>query len=203
MNNINRINDIDLITIPQTLTAKECKYLIELASPTLKTSGVVADQKVQEDVRDATGTWLSDYQLPLTHPIRLKINQALKSLSGLDYRHFEYIHIVKYGPGGKYEPHWDWFTEEQGNSYSEANFNEWGNRTSTFLIYLNEDCVGGETAFPNIGKTVTPQTGKSVFWRNLDATGKPLENSLHAGQPVISGEKYILVIWVREKQIHQ
>jgi len=51
----------------------------------------------------------------------------------------------------------------------------------TFMIYLNDDFEGGETAFSNF--KVKSQTGDGLFF------SQELE---HAGLPIISGRKYVL-----------
>lgn len=51
----------------------------------------------------------------------------------------------------------------------------------TFMIYLNDDFEGGETAFRGI--EIKPRTGDGLlFFQELE----------HAGLPIISGRKYIL-----------
>jgi hypothetical protein len=63
---------------------------------------------------------------------------------------------------------------------------------------LNDDFTGGETEFPKKDTSVTPQTGRLLIWRNLNEDGTLDYDSLHAGLPVLSGEKNIAIVWVRE-----
>jgi len=72
-----------------------------------------------------------------------------------------------------------------------------GQRAKSALVYLNDDFTGGETEFPKINIRVSPQKGKLVLWDNTFEDGNPDHDSLHAGLPVISGTKYIAVIWIR------
>jgi prolyl 4-hydroxylase len=48
---------------------------------------------------------------------------------------------------------------------------------------------------------VTPEMGKLVVWKNLNDDMSINLNSLHAGLPVTEGEKWICIIWVRERKI--
>ncbi|MHB1269035.1 MAG: prolyl hydroxylase family protein, partial [Acidithiobacillus ferriphilus] len=41
--------------------------------------------------------------------------------------------------------------------------------------------------------------GTGILFRNTDAQNLQLRESLHAGLPVIDGEKWIASIWIREK----
>lgn len=51
----------------------------------------------------------------------------------------------------------------------------------TFMIYLNDDFEGGETAFDTI--KITPKTGDGLFF---------FQELEHAGLPILKGRKYIL-----------
>ena len=77
-----------------------------------------------------------------------------------------------------------------------------GNRTHTALFYLNDDFEGGETEFPKLDIKVKPELGKLLLWTNMNDDGTLDYDSLHAGLPVIEGEKWILVIWVREQKFY-
>jgi hypothetical protein len=53
----------------------------------------------------------------------------------------------------------------------------------TFLIYLNQGMSGGETAFPEQGQCIVPQTGMALLFQH------PI---LHEGCAVREGKKYVL-----------
>lgn len=69
----------------------------------------------------------------------------------------------------------------------------------TFLIYLNEEYEGGETAFPAIGLRYRGRAGDALFWANLDQQQLPDPLTLHAGLPPTSGEKWVFSQWIRER----
>ena len=48
-----------------------------------------------------------------------------------------------------------------------------GQRTWTFMVYLNDVEEGGHTAFVNIGLFIPPKRGMAVLWNNLKADGTP------------------------------
>lgn len=72
---------------------------------------------------------------------------------------------------------------QQFNWHYDAPYRRNQNEQSfyTFMIYLNDDFKGGETAFR--GFEVKPNIGEGIFF------SQELE---HAGLPVLSGRKYIL-----------
>jgi predicted 2-oxoglutarate/Fe(II)-dependent dioxygenase YbiX len=83
--------------------------------------------------------------------------------------------LVRYKPGGHYVPHTD------------AGVDEFANRYFTVLCYLNQDFEGGKTSFPSLNYAATPQTGKAIIFP---------ASYLHCAEPVVSGEKLILLSWV-------
>jgi predicted 2-oxoglutarate/Fe(II)-dependent dioxygenase YbiX len=83
--------------------------------------------------------------------------------------------LVRYKPGGHYVPHTD------------AGADEFANRYFTVLCYLNQDFEGGKTSFPSLNYAATPRAGKALIF---PAT------YLHCAEPVVRGEKLILLSWV-------
>lgn len=53
----------------------------------------------------------------------------------------------------------------------------------TLMVYLDEDCDGGETDFPEQGRRVAPRTGTALWFQHA---------LLHAGLPVTRGVKHTL-----------
>jgi prolyl 4-hydroxylase len=72
-----------------------------------------------------------------------------------------------------------------------------GNRTWTFMVYLNEGMSGGATRFTEIGATFQPKVGLALLWNNLNPDGTPNPATKHCGEPVTSGHKVIVTKWFR------
>ena len=105
--------------------------------------------------------------------------------------------IASYGLGGRYEPHYD-HTEpaSEGGSGVKQTFGSLGNRLATLMVYLREPLAGGATVFTRRNLTVWPHRGDLLFWWNLLPDGTGDRSTLHAGCPVLSGEKWIANKWV-------
>lgn len=73
-----------------------------------------------------------------------------------------------------------------------------GDRTATFMFYLNTVEAGGSTAFPVIGKRVQAQRNTAVFWYNLLPDGTPDNRTLHAACPVLLGQKWVTNRWFHD-----
>lgn len=54
----------------------------------------------------------------------------------------EDIQVLRYEPGQKYEPHYDYFVDK-------VNIARGGHRIATVLMYLTDVEKGGETVFPS------------------------------------------------------
>lgn len=91
---------------------------------------------------------------------------------------------------------WQLLKYEEGNQFL-AHFDNGGHlnkRLFTILIYLNDDYEGGTTTFPNINLTIKPKTGKMIIFKNLNK-GISDSKSLHSGDKIEKGTKYVLVSW--------
>jgi prolyl 4-hydroxylase len=95
--------------------------------------------------------------------------------------------VLSYAPGQEYRQHSDAIGGVAPNQQ----------RVLTFLVYLNEDYEGGETAFPAAGIKVRGRTGDGLLFRNASAEGVPDPCAVHAGLPVTSGAKLIASRWIR------
>ena len=83
----------------------------------------------------------------------------------------ERFRFYKYFPGQEFKPHQD------GSYY--RNIHEWS--SFTFMIYLNDDMIGGETKFNY--DSIKPETGKALIFKH---------ELVHSGSKVIEGVKYVL-----------
>jgi prolyl 4-hydroxylase len=70
-----------------------------------------------------------------------------------------------------------------------------GQRIASVVMYLNTPEEGGGTAFPEVGVTVTARRGSAAYFAYEAGDRK----SLHAGLPVIRGEKWIATKWLRQR----
>ena len=67
-------------------------------------------------------------------------------MSGLAKESMEQFQIANYGIGGQYNPHYDYFIDEE---------NMKNNRIATWLGYISEVQGGGGTAFPLLSLIVS------------------------------------------------
>ena len=172
------------------LSIKKCDELIAKSNDLLekaKTLGVEID-----GYRTALNAWI-----PNDDTLSIEIRQLISTEVNVPVENMERLSIIKYDTGGEYKEHHDFF--HPGQDYYDECMSKGGQRIKTALIYLNDGYEGGQTAFPIIGMTFQPKKGKAVFW-DSSINGELYYESLHAGLPVISGTKYIAVVWMRENK---
>ena len=182
---------------PQILEDRLCDYLVNLAAPQLVPSGVV-DPNTGKPLKTKLRTSSSmNFQLSMYDMVVGFTCRLLASLVGMQAVQAEPISVLRYLPGEEYKPHYDHFAvDEQGiPKVQDTN----GQRLVTVFAYLNEVAEGGETDFPRLSVRVRSSKGKAVAFLNCDAAGKPDPDTLHAGLPVIRGEKWLATLWFRER----
>lgn len=173
------------------MSEAECTALIDLARPRLARS-LTVDEKGRhqtDERRSSNGMFFRIGETPLVKTIEDRI----ATLLGIPVNHGEGLQILHYLPGQEYEPHYDWFDPTQPGFAAVTE--RGGQRIASVVMYLNTPEEGGGTGFPHAGLTVTALAGSAVYFAY--ETGD--EASLHAGLPVLKGEKWIATKWLRER----
>ena len=95
----------------------------------------------------------------------------------------------RYDPGQQYQPHHD---------FSDAGVVH--QRFLTLLLYISPAQEGGATSFPKAhsgrGLRVRPPKGSGVLFYSMLPDGNGDDLSLHAGEPVTVGRKWVCNLWV-------
>lgn len=123
----------------------------------------------------------------------IAINSLQEYFPDLNRDHMESMQITRYENDQMYVPHWDYFNVP---GYENTTDND---RRGTLIIYLNDNFGGGTTYFPRLGVHIHPRAGSAVFFR-YDYSPAENEETLHSGEPVSNGTKYIITIWIRNKK---
>jgi prolyl 4-hydroxylase len=125
------------------------------------------------------------------------LEQHLFELNGIDPALGEPVQGQRYTAGQEFKAHTDYF--EPGGVDYETYTAVAGQRTWTFMIYLNEPEAGGATRFKLVDKIFQPETGKLVCWNNWRPDGTLNAATLHHGMKVRKGVKYVITKWYRER----
>lgn len=179
------------VVLGNVLSDEECDALIALARPKMDVARVVdptTGQLEGHEARTSEGT----YFLVEENPFVAAIDRRLARLLQWPIENGEGLQILHYRPGGEYLPHFDFFDPSVPGATDAG-----GNRVATLIIYLQVPDEGGATRFSDIGFEVMPQKGAALFF-SYDRPS-PDTLTLHAGLPVIEGEKWIATRWMRER----
>ncbi|WP_338472579.1 2OG-Fe(II) oxygenase [Niallia sp. XMNu-256] len=187
INIIARYEEPLVVVLGSVLDDEECESLIQLSIDCLQRSKIGSTKEVS-DIRTSSGAFLTD----VNNPILERVEKRVSAIMGIPKEHGEGLHILNYKPGQEYKEHVDYFA-----STSKAAKN---NRISTLVLYLNDVDEGGTTFFPKLNLTVYPQKGMAVYFEYFYHDALVNELTLHAGTPVVKGEKWIATQWMRRQK---
>ncbi len=131
-------------------------------------------------------------------PFIRKLQRRIDDLLGINPAFGETLQGQRYLQGQEFKPHADWFPP--GSTDSERERKRGGQRSFTTMVYLNPVEDGGETDFPNLDLAIAPRPGTLLVWNNADPDGVPNPWTVHAGNPVIRGVKYVVTRWYRTRR---
>jgi prolyl 4-hydroxylase len=175
------------------LTESDCERLMQIGREHMQ-SATVTDEKSGEEVSHPNRVSQMAWPKREAYPILQRIAAGVARLTGTPQACQEPLQILRYLPGGEYKPHFDAFHADSPTLRCG------GNRQLTLILYLNAVQGGGETHFPELGITIYPLPGSGVLFGNLNAQGLREPLSLHAGNPVTQGEKWIATQWIRQRE---
>jgi prolyl 4-hydroxylase len=192
-----RLQQPVLALLSEVMSAEECKELIELARPRLKPSTIVDLQSGQDVVAAYRNSFGMFFRLRETEFIA-RLDRRISELMNLPVENGEGLQVLYYPTGAASAPHVDFL--QITNDANRASIARSGQRVSTMVTYLNDVPAGGETAFPELGWAATPCLGHAVYFEYCDTRGMVDWRSLHAGNPVLAGEKWVASKWMRQRR---
>ncbi|EAR62427.1 prolyl hydroxylase family protein [Neptuniibacter caesariensis] len=175
------------------LSPEECAQMIELIQHHQRPSTTTNETGHYKHYRTSKTCDLS----LLESTFVAEIDQRICKMLGIEPSYSEGIQGQWYDIGEEFKPHTDYFEPKSDEFLEHAEAR--GQRTWTFMIYLNNTQEGGGTFFPELGQRFLPSQGKAVIWNNLTTDGSPNPATLHHGEPVKRGYKAIITKWFRSK----
>lgn len=182
---------IELFDRPRFLTPELCTRLIALIDKDRRPS-TIADPNGDDYFRTS-----ETCDLDSEEPAVRELEAHLFRLNGIDLAHGEPVQGQRYAVGQEFKAHTDYF-EPGGQDFAKY-CSVAGQRTWTFMIYLNAVEAGGATRFKVVDKLFRPETGKLVCWNNHRPDGTLNAATLHHGMKVRKGVKYVITKWYRER----
>jgi len=172
--------DLEIFTINDFLTEEECDYLcseIEQNSTRSQVAGTGSEASSTSYTRTSSTSALS-----LSDSVVDQITERMSLELDIPKENGEKMQGQLYEVGQEFKHHYDYFTDDAYYNHCLAS----GQRTYTFMVYLNDTEEGGETNFLNLyNYSIKPKKGMAVVWKNSNGHGTENPASLHAGMPVI------------------
>ncbi len=187
-----------VLTFERFISPSICNWIIERARPTLQAARIINAKEGGaqiHDIRTNTGMGFSLIDTDLV----MQVTQArIAAAIGAPVAHQEPTNVLHYEPGQEYRPHYDFV--DPGVAHFQRELMTAGQRTVTFLIYLNDDYDGGATTFPRLDWSFKGKKGDALAFWNL-TNGNPDPRTLHAGTPTTNGVKWLFSKWVRDRPV--
>ena len=177
--------------IEDVVSADEMEHIRRLASGKIQRAKVSLENE-NKITKGRTGgnCWLRYAE----DPVVKRVGQRIADQVGIPLSHAEAMQVIHYGPTQQYKPHYDAY--DLATAKGQRCCRLGGQRLLTGLVYLNEVEEGGATAFPKLGLEVDAKPGRMVLFHNVGEDIKTAHpDSLHAGTPVVKGEKWAFNIW--------
>lgn len=175
------------------LNQEECIELSLLINQHLRGSTTTNDSGEYQGYRTSSTCDLGTIE----HPLAADVDRRICQMMGIAPQWGESIQAQRYDVGQQFKAHTDYF--EPNSQEYDTYARDRGQRTWTFMAYLNSTLEGGETFFTELGLKIRPRQGDVVIWNNLKADGSPNPNTMHWGMPVTKGYKIVLTKWFRNK----
>jgi prolyl 4-hydroxylase len=180
----------ELYALDDFLKPKDCAKVCALVAHHLRPSGL---SYASSDAAFRTSS--TAHLCHLRSPVASWIDEKICRTLGIRAEYSEGIQAQRYEVGQQFKPHWDYFIPDTESYARLAGLR--GNRTWSFMVYLNDDVEGGATRFTKIDLAVRPKLGMALLWNNLTPDGTPNEATMHCGEPVERGHKIIITKWFR------
>lgn len=185
-------------TVDGFLSNEECAGLIDMARAGLKRATVLgADARVAASGVRTNSTYLSvEGDRARTLPVVMKIGLTLR----MPIANAERLEVLHYAVAEEFKPHHDGFAIDAIDAKVDHYERRGGQRLFSTMVYLNAVKAGGATAFPELGIRVAPAPGRLLIFANTVAGTRYMSNlTMHAGEPVTDGEKWVAITWWRER----
>lgn len=184
---VGKMDEPLIMILENVLSHEECDALIALAKDRLQRAKT-GKSHIESEIRTSSSMFFEQSENDTVRIVEARVSE----LMNIPISHAEPLQILHYNSGEQYHPHYDYFTS--GNPVN--------NRISSLVMYLNNVDEGGETYFPSLHFSVTPKKGSAVYFEYFYNDNRLNELTLHAGNPVIVGEKWVATQWMK-RQSHR
>jgi prolyl 4-hydroxylase len=184
-----------IFAIEGFLSHATCDWLKDRATA-MAEPALVYDPETGEGRREGVRTnAAAQFDLERMDVVLAVVRERIARAAGLPVPGLEWTQVLHYAVGQTFDWHVDWL--DPATPGYAADLAARGQRIATFLVYLNDDFEGGETAFEAGGLRHRGRKGDALMWANTLPDGSIDRRTRHAGLPPTRGEKWLLSQWLR------
>jgi prolyl 4-hydroxylase len=188
-----RVSTFDDLVRPEI-----CDLLISFADGRLERARVYDPARRQEIVVAHRNNTVAVFGVDSVELVHVLLQARMAAACGMSERCMEAPSILHYAPGEEIRDHYDFVDPATTNDYA-GEIARNGQRLITFIVYLNDDYDGGETAFPKLGFAYRGRRGGGICFVNALPDLSPDTRMVHAGRPTTRGEKWIVTQFIRDR----
>lgn len=182
------------------LSREECAHLIALANQSIGRPGDyqlnTRNGALEASLFDGAGRSLGGLD---SDTVTRVVERRLADCFDISTDRIEPISIIRYRPGEEYRPHVDYFMPEQLRELDADCMDRGGQRVATVLLCLRPAERGGDTSYPEAGVSIRYRRGMLAVHYNVDAHGRAEPASIHRGESVEVGEKWLARTTLRQR----
>jgi len=186
---VSKTNKPFICYLEDVLTSRQCDELIKISATKVQQSKVF-NQQGEPDVSEFRTSSSTHFDRNESEFLK-QVDDRLCEIINYKPEDTEPLQVLRYQAGQEYKPHTDYFHDSVLKKDKR-------NRVATLIVYLTDLDSGGTTSFPRVGSTFYPRKGSAIYFEYCNSKGELDESTLHSGDPVIEGEKWILTKWYRQ-----
>jgi prolyl 4-hydroxylase len=190
--------DPRISTFKGLLRPEICQFLISLTHGKLEPAKVYDPVNREDIVAAHRNNTIATFGIDSVELCHVLLQGRMSAACGIPERHMEAPSVLHYFPGEQIADHFDFVDPKSTPDYA-GEIARNGQRIITFIVYLNDDYVGGETDFPTLNVVNKGQTGEGIYFVNALADLSPDLRMLHAGRPTTQGEKWVVTQFIRSR----
>lgn len=190
--NAKRLDDdrVEFYELEGFLNKDECAKLIDRIRSRLQPSGL-SSYEADNSYRTSRTCFLET----LDDDFVAEIDSRICRMLGVHAAYSESIQGQFYEEGQEFKAHTDYFEAHEMATHAS----QLGQRTYTFMIYLNDVESGGVTEFTHLDLSCRPKLGSALIWNSLNPDGSTNSNTMHHAHKVEKGYKAIITKWFRSR----
>ena len=188
-----------IFTIAEFVSKDEAAHFMALALLNMQPAHASTRDQLSQESTAFTGHAANFHQMFCDAVIR-NLERRIAAAFSLPVGHVEPLSVLRYQRSDHYAPHVDYFDAAR-LEYNRRIGDRSGQRIASFLVYLHAPEVGGETHYLKLKLKIAGHARMALCHFNMTPVGETDPMTLHTGEPVVEGEKWLARTTLREKPL--